>query len=515
MSFLRASLTVGSLTLVSRLLGFVRDILTAAFLGAGPIADAFIVALKLPNFFRRITAEGAFSVSFVPIFSRTLKEEGEVQALIFAGRALSIMLLILIGFSAVAMIFMPTIISLIAPGFIDDPQRFDLAINLTRITFGYLTLMSVVALLGGVLNAYDRFAPFAAAPILFNLCLIGALLCLTPHSETPAHALAYGVFGAGVLQFFWLGYSVHRAGLAIKLRKPQLSEKISKLFRLMGPGILGAGIVQINVFVDMILASFLPAGSVSYLYYADRLGQLPLGVIGVAMGTALLPKLSKTLSGKPSKKANQLFNDALFYSLLFALPAAVALALIPNILVSVLFERGAFDQAATLATAKTLFAYALGVPAFVGIKVFASTFYAHENTKTPVKIAAIGAIMNIVFSLILITPLAHVGIALATSIAAWVQLLCLYLAIERYENLFLTRDLLFKTIKIIVSCIGMGAALVIYTYNTGHIEGAFATQRSDIASLAYLIAIGKGVYVTLVLSMKIVTIKELKKALKD
>lgn len=512
MSFLRASLTVGSLTLVSRVLGFVRDILTASFLGAGPIADAFFVALKLPNFFRRITAEGAFSVSFIPIFSRTLKQDGEKAALTFAGRSLSWMLLILILFSALALIFMPYVINVIAPGFVDDPLRYDLAVTLTRITFGYLIFMSVVALLGGILNAYDIFAPFAAAPILFNISLITALLFLTQHTATPAHALAYGVLGAGFLQFLWLVFSIKRAGIKLTLQKPTLSKKVSKLFRLMGPGIFGAGVVQVNVFVDMVLASLLPTGAVSYLYYADRLGQLPLGVIGVAMGTALLPKLTKALSGKPSNDANTLFNKALEYSFLLALPAAMALAVIPNTLVSVLFERGAFDHNAMVATARTVFAYAIGIPAFVGIKVFASTFYAHEDTKTPVKIAVVGAIINIVLSLLLIQPLAHVGIAAATSVAAWVQLLCLYVAMKRYDGLYLTKELLSKLIRIALSSSGMG--LVLYGANTmlsPYFEG---TQTMKILALILLVGIGKAVYAIGIVATRAIIIKEIKTALK-
>lgn len=512
MSFLRASLTVGSLTLVSRVLGFVRDILTAALLGAGPIADAFFVALKLPNFFRRITAEGAFSVSFIPIFSRTLKQEGEEKALTFAGRALSWMLIVLVAFSLLAIIFMPLIINVIAPGFVGDMVRYDLAVTLTRITFGYLVFMSVVALLGGVLNAYDVFAPFASAPILFNLSLIAALLFLTPYTQTPAHAMAIGVIGAGVLQFLWLGFSVRKAGIRIHLKKPELSEKMAKLFKLMGPGILGAGVVQVNVFVDMVLASLLPTGAVSYLYYADRLGQLPLGVIGVAMGTALLPKLSKALTQKSSQEANILFNKALEYSLLLALPAAFALSLIPNSLVNVLFQRGAFDMQAMMATAKTVLAYAVGLPAFVGIKVFASTFYAFENTKTPVKIAMLGAVTNIILSLLLIQHLAHIGIALATSLAAWLQLAFLYKSLRRYDTVSMTKTLWVKIVKILCACLAMGAVLfVLQDMLFDFFQG---TQMMKILALVLLVGAGKAVYACAILVTRTVTINEIKTALK-
>ncbi len=509
MSFLRASLTVGSFTLLSRVLGFVRDVLTAAFLGAGPIADAFFVALKLPNFFRRITAEGAFSVSFIPIFSRSLKSESEEKALHFAGRALSIMLIILISFTLMAVVFMPYLINLIAPGFEGDPLRFEIAVTLSRITFGYLVFMSIVALLGGVLNSYDIFYPFAAAPILFNLSLISSLLFLTHFTQTPAHAMAYGVFAAGVLQLIWLSYSIKRARIKIKLQKPDFSPKILKLFRLMGPGILGAGVVQINVFVDMILASFLPTGAVSYLYYADRLNQLPLGVIGIAIGTALLPKLSKAINGNEGEKkqANRLFNQALIYSFLLALPAAIALAIIPNVLIEALFERGAFGFEASQATAMALFAYALGLPAFVGIKVFGNSFYAYEDTKTPVKIAALGAVINIILSLIFIQYFAHVGIALATSLAAWSQMLFYGFALKPYQDIFVTRQTWIKMIQIISSALIMGT--ILYCAN-----GFLSHYLNKILLLVALVVIGKAVYSVSLIVMRVITLKEIKTLLK-
>ena len=344
MKLVKAMATVAGLTGVSRILGFVRDIFTAAILGAGPVSDAFFVALKLPNFFRRVTAEGAFSVSFVPLYAETLEKDGKGKADLFASNTLAMMLLILVPFTILAIIAMPLVIYGLAPGFKGDEVRYDLAVDLSRITFPYLLLMSITALMGGVLNALDRFAPFAAAPILFNLCLILSLLFLTPVLDTPGHAMAWGVFAAGVSQLLWLIFSVRRAGVKLRIKRPENTPRIKKLFKLMGPGVIGAGVMHINLFVDMIIASMLMQGAISYLFYADRLNQLPLGMVGIAVGTALLPMLSKAMAAQEKEQATNLFNRALEICLLLALPAAVALFIIPESIVKTLFERGAFSD---------------------------------------------------------------------------------------------------------------------------------------------------------------------------
>lgn len=421
MSLLRAMTTVAGMTGLSRIAGFARDILTASILGAGPVADAFFVALKLPNFFRRVTAEGAFSVSFVPLYSSTLEQEGPERARIFASNAFWIMTLILSVFCGLAMIFMPYVLMVIAPGFSDDPLRYDLGVELSRITFPYLLLMSLTALLGGVLNAHDRFAPFAFAPVLFNLCLIAALL-LSGYFETPGHALSYGILTAGFAQLFMLLFCAWRLGIRIKVKVPEFSPKIRKVFALMGPGVIGAGVMHINLFADLILASFLDEGAISYLYYADRLNQLPLGVVGIAVGTALLPMLSKALSREDSKEAHHLFNRALEYCLIFALPAALALLVIPYQLIEALFQRGVFSAEDTNVTASVLMAYAVGLPPYILIKIFSTVHWARQDTTTPVKISVTATVFNIGLSIILIYQMGVAGIALATGLAGWLQL---------------------------------------------------------------------------------------------
>lgn len=432
MKLAKAMATVAGLTGLSRIFGFIRDILTAAILGAGPLADAFFVALKLPNFFRRVTAEGAFSVAFVPLYTESIEKEGRAQADAFASNAFMFMLSMLSVVVLLALAGMPWVISAIAPGFIDDPVRFDAAVQLSRVTFPYLLLMSLTALLGGVLNALNRFAPFAFAPVLFNLCLIGALL-LSGYFSNASLALSYGVFAAGVLQLVWLVVAVRRAGVRLRFKRPVFDLKIRRVLRLMGPGVIGAGVMHINLFADMIIASFLSAGSISYLYYADRLNQLPLGVVGIAVGTALLPMLSKALAKGDMEEGRDLFNRALEMCLLLALPAATALAVIPGELITVLFERGKFDAADSAATTLVLQAYALGLPAYIAIKVFSTAHWARHDTVRPVKISIVATLLNILLSLILIRFIGVAGIALATGLTGWLQFVLHIRALKDHE----------------------------------------------------------------------------------
>lgn len=487
MKLLKAMATVGGLTGVSRVFGFIRDIMTAAYLGAGPIADAFFVALKLPNFFRRVTAEGAFSVSFVPIYSAKLEQgQGDDRAANeFASQTLSIMLTILIPFSILVMFAMPWVIYVIAPGFESGELRYDLAVDLSRVTFPYLTLMSVVALFGGVLNTHDKFAPFASAPVLFNLAIIAALFFGTPIMQTPAHAMAWGVLAAGILQFIWLFYFVRRNGIRLSLPIPRLTGDTRHLLRLMGPGVIGAGVVHINLFADLIIASLLGAGSISYLYYADRLNQLPLGLVGIAVGTALLPMLSKAISGGNSEEGRHLFNRALEICLLLALPAAIALFFIPHVIIETLFERGAFDAQDTDITATVLMGYAIGLPAYVTSKVLSTAYWARQNTMHPVKISVITTFVNIALSLILIRFIGVAGIAVSTGLCGWLQFYLLRRGLHEYSDTKFDTRFLRNLPRIIFSACLMGFVLVLIAPFlmdvAGHILGLAALVLSGIA----------------------------------
>jgi putative peptidoglycan lipid II flippase len=417
----RSIATVGSLTLVSRVLGFVRDILIAALLGAGPLADAFFVAFKLPNFLRRLFAEGAFNAGFVPMFARTLEGEGRASAKAFAEQAQAIQLAVLTPLVLLTIAAMPWVIMVLAPGFEAGGERYQGAVELSRITFVYILFIALVALYGGVLNSLGRFAAPAAAPIVLNLCLIGALTVSALWLDAPAQALAWGVAVAGLLQCLWLRVAVRREDMAPALRRPRFSPEMKRLFWLILPGAIGAGGAQINLFIDVMLASLLPPGAVSYLYYADRVNQLPLGVIGVAIGTALLPLMSRHLRAGQIAHAMHNQNRALELALLLTVPAAVALVVLCVPIISVLFERGAFGAEASRATSAALAAYALGLPAYVLIKVLTPGYFAREDTRTPVKIAIVCLISNVLVALMLIWWLAHVGIALATAFSAWLN----------------------------------------------------------------------------------------------
>ena len=434
MALLRSVATVGSYTAISRVFGFIRDVLTAAILGAGPVADAFFVAQRLPNLFRSLFAEGAFSAAFVPLFAGTMAEHGKEPARIFAEDALAVLLAALLGFVLLAEIFMPTVIDVIAPGFRREPEKFELAVDLARITFPYLLFIALVALQGGVLNSVERFAAAAATPIFLNLFLIVALLMMRQFGWRDGRALAWAVTAAGFAQFLWLLFACERAGLALRLPLPRLTQGVRRTLAVMAPGTIGAGVTQLNLLISTALASLLPSGSVSYLYYADRLNQLPLGVVGIAVGAAILPSLSRQgrLGHLSDSVATQ--NRGIELAVLLTLPAAIALGVLATPILSVLFERGAFGSTDTAATAAALAAYAAGLPAFVLIKVLAPAFFARHDTATPVKVAVAAMAVNLCLTLVLMQLLAHVGIALATTVAGWLNALVLLALLIRRRH---------------------------------------------------------------------------------
>lgn len=465
MALLRAVSTVSGFTLISRLLGFARDILMAAILGAGWVADCFIVAFKLPNFFRRLFAEGAFSASFVPLVSARVEAGGDpdggglAAAGGFAEEALAMLLLVLLVVVGLAELAMPVVMYGLAPGFVDEPRKYQLAIDLTRITFPYLLFISLVSLLAGVLNSLGRFAAAAATPILLNLCLIGVLLVLVPYTRTPAHALAWGVAGAGVVQFLWLIRACARAGVRLRLPWPRLTPGVRELLRLMAPGVVGAGAVQINLVIDIVLASLLPSGSLAYLFYADRLNQLPIGVVGVAVGTALLPLLARQVKAGAERDARASQNRAIEIALALTLPAAAALIVVPGPILHVLFERGAFTPDKTHATAMALAAYAAGLPAYVLIKVLGPGFFARKDMRTPVRFAIISLLVNTGLNIVLMIPLKHVGLALATAMAAWLNAGLMASTLVRRGHLVIDARLRARLPRLILAA-GLMAVLV-------------------------------------------------------
>src|SRR6056297_1461510 len=418
---LRSVATVGGYTMASRILGFVRDLLIAAVLGAGPVADAFFVALRLPNLFRRLFAEGAFNAAFIPVFSGELARAGQARAREFGERVLTLMLVTLTVITVAAELTMPAFVTVRAPGFTDKPDTFEMAVDMARITFPYLWFITLASLMGAILNALDRFAAAAAAPCLLDVIMIGALVLAPDALETPGHVLSVAVAVAGLAQLAMMAWALQRSGYQLRLVWPRLDPAVVRTLKLLGPGAIGAGVMQINLLIGTLIASLLPTGAIAYLYYADRIYQLPLGVIGVAMGTALLPRLSRAIKGQALDDAGNAMNRALELAMFLTLPAAAALAAIPYAVVSVLFERGAFSPADAAATADVLIAYALGLPAFVLVKVLSPGFFAREDTATPVRIAAISVTANIILGFAFYRPFGVVGLAAATSLASWLN----------------------------------------------------------------------------------------------
>lgn len=460
---IRGILTVGVWTMASRVLGFVRDILIASSLGAGLVADAFFVALRLPNLFRRLFGEGAFNAAFVPQFAAMLRTEGHDAAKRFASQAFSLMAFWLTTLTVAGILAMPLVVGVIAPGFAALPEKFTLAVDLSRITFPYLVLICLAALVSGILNALDRFGVASATGVLFNVTLIAALLGLTPLLATGGHALAWGVAASGVLQLGLLLAAAHHAGMGLRLVRPTLSPELRGLLRRMGPGVIGGGVTQLNLAVDVVIASLLPAGTVSFLYYADRIQQLPLGVIGTAIGTAMLPALSRQVAGGEGAVALNTQNRAIEFAMILTLPAAVALIVIPWPIIWALFGRGAFDAESARLTAQALAAYAVGLPAFVLIKVLAPGFFARGDTTTPVKVAGATVVahlaMNLAFMWPPIGPLGHLGPPLATSLAAILTATWLAVLLVRRRHLRADRRLVSRMIRLGPAVGAMGLSL--------------------------------------------------------
>lgn len=459
MNLVRAAATVGSFTLLSRLSGFVRDMLTAALLGAGPLADAFFVAFKLANFLRRLFGEGAFNAGFVPLLARTIEGEGEAEGRKFAEEAFAIMATVLLVVVLVVEMIMPWFIRALAPGFEPGTLRYSAAVELTRVTFPYILFICLVALVCGVLNTVGRFAAATSVQLVLNIVMIASLLLSGLHPDGPAMALAWGVAAAGVAQLAWVMVAAARAGMPIRLVRPRITPRIRRLFALVLPGTIGAGAAQINLLIDTWFASTIDGGP-SWLFYADRLTQLPLGVVGTALGTALLPLLSRQLRSGALVQARYAFSRAIEMGLLFTLPAGVAFLVSSGTIVRALFERGAFDAADTAATAGALTAFSIGLPAYVLIKVLAPAYFAREDTGTPVKVAVVCLVANVFLIMGLIGPLAHVGIALATAISNWINVVLLAWLLWRDKHIGIDERLQARIPRLILASMVMALSLL-------------------------------------------------------
>ena len=458
MSLFKAASTVSLLTLASRITGLVRELLIATTFGASALTDAFNVAFRIPNLFRRLFAEGAFNSAFVPLFAGKLASDGEDEARKFAGQSLSVLLVILFILTIVAEIFMPTLMYLLAPGFAGDAEQFANVVLFGRIMFPYLLFVSLVALYGGILNSLMQFAVAALTPVLFNSILIIALVVVIPVFGWPGETLSWAVAVAGVAQFLMLVVAANRAGMRLHLPWPRLTPDVKRLLALTGPGAISGGIAQINLFIGTIIAS-LHAGAVSYLYYADRLYQVPLSAIGTAIGVVLLPDLSRRLREGNEAGALWSLNRALEFGLLLTVPAALALLIIPGQIVDVMFTRGAFTQADANATAMAAAGFAIGLPAYVLIKIFSPAFYSREDTMTPLKFAAAGVVLNIILSVGLYFWIGFISIAIATSVAAWLNAGLLWFSLRRHGHMKLDAQSAVRLPRIALSCAGFCLAL--------------------------------------------------------
>ncbi len=494
---IRNIFTVGGWTLVSRITGFVRDVVMAAILGAGPVADAFLVAFRLPNHFRAIFAEGAFASAFVPAYARRLEQDGNDRAREFANEIGTGLLFIQLALLALAWVFTPQMVKLLAPGLAGDPARFDLAVSFTRITFPYLALTAMLAMISGTLNANHRFASAAAAPIFLNVSMVTALFA-TPFFPTAGHAAAWGVLIAGFLEVLLVAADAEKHGFGFRLRMPKLDEPTKRFLKALGPAIIGAGGVQLALFADTIIATFLPAGALSALYYADRINQLPIGVVGIAVGIVLLPEMSRRLAAKDEAGAAAAQGRAIELSLLIAIPFAAGAIVIPELIMRALFMRGAFTGADAHAAGMTLAAYATGLIPFMLMRSFTAPFFARGDTATPVKAALTAVAVNILLKIALTGSLSQVGLALATAAGAWLNLLLLIWAAHRrgFEQPAVTLNRV-----LILTAIGLLLGLAFYAgqrFASPYFTGA--SHLSEEILLLALLVFGTILYATLILA---------------
>jgi putative peptidoglycan lipid II flippase len=489
-------LTVGGYTLLSRITGFFRDIVLAAVLGAGPAADAFFVALRLPNHFRAIFAEGAFNAAFVPAYARIREQNGAKQAELFANRIFTLLLASQIVLLAIALAFTPEVIDILAPGFSDDPGRYALAVELTRITFPYLLLITLVTLYGGLLNALQRFAAAAAASIFLNLAMMATLatVWLFP---SAGHAAAWGVLISGVLQVLLVGGDAWRAGALPRFGWPRLDADVRKFFRALAPATVGSMGVQLALFADTIIASFLPTGAISALYYADRINQLPIGVIGIAAGTVILPEMSRRLAGGDGEGAAYAQNRTVEFTLLLSIPCLAAFLTVPDLIMRALFLHGAFTANDAVAAGRTLVAYGAGLLPFVLMRSAVATFFARGDTATPVKAALIAAAVNIALKIVLMGPLAQVGLALATSVGAWINLGLVVWFARRAGHAHIDARLRRSALGLAVAGVAMAAVLWFGQVPVARAL-ADAARWQDLATLAVLGMIAAVVYATII-----------------
>ena len=498
MNLLKATGTIGGLTLASRILGLVRDSLFARFIGASFASDAFLVAFRLPNMFRALFAEGAFASAFIPMFNQKVADpegQGLKDGLAFAEQALSVLLPVLLVMTVLLEVFAwPVTLALSGKFNGVSHDQFAFAVQLSRITIPYLMLISLVSLFGGILNSLHKFWVNAAAPILLNLTLIAALLLF--HTTDPlvtARNQAIAVSVSGLLQLIWLAWACRANGVSLKLRRPRLNPEVRRLMALIWPAAAGAGAVQINLVISTALAaSLLAHGSVTYIYMADRLNQLPLGLIGIGLGTVLLPTISRQLGGGEEAAALETQNRGMELALLLTLPATVALVIAGEPIAAALFGYGRYTALDTHYTAQALAAFSIGLPSYILVKVLTPGFYARQDTKTPVRYATISMVVNLIGNLALIFPLEHMGPPLATAIASTVNVWLLYHTLVKRGHFVADSRLKRRTPRLALAALAMGVVLwLTQGLLMPYVHGTWTVR---IAALTVLVSAGCLVY---------------------
>src|SRR6202161_3946592 len=484
--------TVGGYTLLSRLTGFARDIMLAAILGAGPVADAFCVALRLPNNFRAIFAEGAFNAAFIPAYAHVQGQGGETSARLFANRIFTLLFASQVVLLVLALLFMPQAMSILAPGFTDDPEQRRLAIELTRITFPYLLLITLVTLYGGMLNVMQRYASASAASVFLNISMM-ATLAVAAWFPSVGHAAAWGILVSGFLQYFLLAGDLARHGGLPRFAPLRLDEDVRAFFRAIGPATLGSMGTQVAIFADTIIATFLAAGALSALYYAERLYQLPIGVIGIAIGTVLLPEMSRRITAGDDAGAAASQRRAFEFTLLATVPFVAAFITVPDAIMRAMFARGAFTKADAAAAAGTLAAHAVGLVSVVPIRSAVATFYARKDTATPVKASLTGLTVNVLLKVLLMGSLAQIGLALATAVGAWINLLLVLGFAVRAGYLDIDKALMQSLAKFVV-CGAVVSASLWLAAKFSVIEFVQMHTLRDETTLVLLMAVGAFVY---------------------
>ena len=453
--------TISFFILISRITGLFRDLLIAKFVGVTMLSDVFLAAFRLPNLFRKIFAEGALNNSFVPIFiGKTQEEKDDHKAVLFAKNILSLLIFAILLLIIVIQIFMPYVMTILLPGFKNIDQKFTLLVNLSKITIFYLLFISIVSFFSGILHSFNKFIATSITPIILNLTLILSIYLLSPFMQNIAYALSWGVFIAGFLQVVWiLTFSIKKRMLVYPII-PKIDKDVKKFFRKFIPGVLGANVMQINQLVDTMIAS-LVTGAISYLYYADRINQLPIAMIGVAIGTVLLPNLSRKIKDKKYKESIAIQNNALELSLLLTIPASLGLFILSEQIVSFLFERGEFVQSNTINVSKILKLYALALPAFVIVKILNPSFFAREDTRTPLIIAMICLFSNIVLNLILFRFFSYFGVVLSSIVSSYLNMILLFLILKKNNYFTLVNDFGIRITKIIIASLFMLTILLL------------------------------------------------------